>query len=211
MTFQRSFALVLVAGLLVACSDGRPTASSNVNPTGQDGGPGGRGLADGGDAGPDASVITPRPDLCEGLSLDTDRVPEIEYYDDPPPALGGEVQAGTYELTELAVYAGEDARPEPDGGADPPTARFTGRAAKGTMILTEFEMRIIEALGQDSEGGLGPPESRASLYRVDGANILATSVCPTTALPAPIPFSAVGDTLALFPDPKTRMLYRLRP
>lgn len=198
-------ALVLVGTLaltLAACSDDdMPAASSSGTTPVQ---------ADGGGGAPEASAsqITPRPDLCASLALGGEAVTELRLRGDAPPPLGGVLAPGTYDLVELNEYAGS-ASPETDGGEDAPSTVVTGRQAQITIVVTEFELRVIEARG--NVGALAAPTTRAMLYRTEGAYLLGTLVCPSTALPATIPYSAAGAGFAIFPDAKHRELYVLRP
>lgn len=156
---------------------------------------------------PDAASIKTRPELCQGLVRGGQPISELEHASDPPPALGGTVVPGTYDLSELIVYSGP---PDPgsSGGGGPVTTRVTGRAAQITLVITEFELRSIEARGApDGDGGLLEGRSRAGLYRTDGTSLFETEVCPGTSLPVALPFSAVGGGLALFTDAKHRELY----
>ena len=208
-------AIVLLGGAIVAsaCSDDAASPSSSSGTSGSTAVPDSGGARV--EAGPDAASITPRPDLCQGMTRGGDVVLEVALTGDPPPPLGGTIELGTYDLVEMNAYApaqtldggSEDGGPE-DGGPEGPPNGPTGRSAQATIIVTQFEMRVIEARGPT--GALGPEAARASLYRVDGTNILSTSVCPTTALPAPIAFSAVGTGLALFTDGTHRELYTKR-
>ncbi|MBX3187094.1 MAG: hypothetical protein KF819_08770 [Labilithrix sp.] len=157
----------------------------------------------------DAASITPRPDLCEGLARQGDAVPELELRGDAPAPLGGTIVPGTYDLAELYAYAGEQ-----PGGSDEetPGSKITGRAGQGTLVVTQYEMRFLEARGAaESDAKAWPEQARAVLYRVDGTSLVSTAVCPTTALPVSLPFSAVGTGLAIFVDPTHREVYTLRP
>jgi|GEM_PF-4942078 len=200
--------LVAAGACAVACSDddrpGNGSSSGTVTPF-----DGGGSSNDG--AAPDAATITPRPDLCEGLELAGATIEELQLPGEAPPALGGEVAPGTYDLTELYAYAG-DANPSDAGSeGEPPATRLTGNAARATVVVSRFEMRVIEARGTSQDGGLGAPTTRAVLYRVDGTDLVATAVCPTTALPVRIPFSTAGGGLALFRDATHREVYTPRP
>lgn len=192
--------LAMLGCVLAACSD--PSSGTNTPPTRIDAGEVLEARA------PDAASIRPRPELCQGLALGADPIPELELASDPPPALGGTIIQGTYDLAELDVYAG----PAPAGsssGDEPSGSRLTGQAARITIVITEFERRAVEARG--AAAGLGAERSRAVLYRVDGTSLVETEVCPATALPVAVPFSAVGGGLALFTDAKHRELYVRRP
>jgi hypothetical protein len=188
--------------LLAACSDASSHASSTL-PVSNDAG----GVAEAG--GPDAASITPRPALCEDLERSGDVVPEQELPGEPPPAVGGTILPGTYDLIELDAYRGGSG-PIDDAG-EPPSTRPTGRAAQVTIVVGEFSMSTVEARGTSEPGGLGPERAQAVLYRVDGASIIGTAVCPTTALPARSSFSAISESLVLLPDTTHRELYRRRP
>jgi hypothetical protein len=157
---------------------------------------------------PDAASIRPRPELCQGLARGGPQIAELELATNPPAALGGTVLRGTYDLVELNVYAG----PPPagsSGGEGPPTTRVTGQVAQITLLVTEFELRSVEAraAAADGDAGLAAERSRAVLYRIDGTSLVETEVCPKTALPVSVPFSAVGGGLAIFTDAKHRELY----
>ena len=193
--------------LLVACGDG--TIGSRPAPEPFDGAAPDDARASQA-SGPDAASITPRPDLCQGLTLGTAPVDELELAGDPPVPLGGELLAGTYDLTELDVYAGPSAPEDMDaGGHGPSFPRLTGQSANATLIVSEFAIRTVEVRGPS--GSAPPPErARAALYRIDGTSLGATAVCPATALPSAIPFSVVGEGLAIFSDARHRELYLRR-
>lgn len=198
-TLGTTAALVLA---LAACSDDdgnpAPAGSSGTPPVTVDGG-----------RTPEASVsqITPRPDLCEGLTLGGDPVSELRLSGEPPPPLGGALAPGTYDLVELDEYTG--ASPDPDAGEDAPTSGTTGRQAQASIVLTQFELRVAEARG--AVGAQGEKQARALLYRTEGNYLIGTAVCPSTALPASMAYSAVGNGFAIFPDARHRELYVLRP
>ncbi len=191
-------ALALPA-LLAACSD-----DGAIAPGADSGGIASDANSDA--SGFDAASITPRPDLCEGLSRGGSLVPEIGFLGPGPPPLGGTVVAGTYDLSELDLYD-DPGLPDAgqDGGEGSPNTRLTGQAAQITIVVSEFAIRTVEARG--GAGGLPPERTRAVLYRVDRTSLVMTEVCPSTALPVSVSFSAVGGGLAIFTDPKHRELY----
>lgn len=192
-------ALLLLVAIGAAACSGDDDGSTPVTPP----------VVDGGSrpdvtTGPDAASITPRPELCEGLALGADAISELELASDPPAALGGEILPGTYDLTELNVYAGP--QPEPtDGGERPPSTRLTGQAAQATIVVSEFALRTIETSG--AAGALPAARASAVLFRIAGTSLVETAVCPTTALPVSRSYSAVGNGLAIFYDAKHRALY----
>lgn len=191
----------ILAGTVAACSD-RTTAGPGPE---LDSGPPAPGVE-----APDAvASITPRPDLCQGLSRGGAVVPEMDLAGDPPAALGGTVIAGTYDLTELDVYEGqldtEDAGPH-----GPSYPRMTGKAAQATMVVSEFAIRTVEARGTAPDGPLSAERTYAVLFRVDGTSLVETPVCPSTEAPVEVSFSAVGGGLAIFTDSRHRELYLRR-
>lgn len=195
-----------LAFVLMACGDdGTPPPTTGVT-----GGPEDAALAATDGSAVDAASITPRPDLCMGLTRGGDAVPEIEVRGNSPPPLGGTIAPGTYDLRELTAYAGDAA-----DGTDPedvPSSRLTGKAAQITVLVTDNSLRFVEARGAMTEqvATLAPETTRATLYRVEASSLVMTAVCPATAAPSPVSFSAVGTGLAIFPDGKHRELYGLR-
>lgn len=190
---------LLASTIAAACSD---SASVGPGPPPSDGGASFEAQA------PDAAAsIELQPNLCEGLSRGGDPVPELAIADNPPTPLGGTVIQGTYDLAELNVYTGPPDAGSDDGGEPPPATHLTGQAAQITVVVSEFAMRTVEARGTSEDGGLSPERTHAVLYRVDGTSLLATAVCPTTAAPVPLPFTAVGGGLAIFVDATHRELY----
>lgn len=215
-TRRTHYAAALIAAMsgalamgLAACSGGdRPAATGNVSPsptstTGRDGG-------DPAEAGIDAASITPRPDLCEGLTLGGPVVAEIEHPGEAPAPAGGEITQGTYNLTAVDVYQPDGGTPDGGDGNNGADPRFTGNTAQATLTVSEFAMQTIEARGTES-GGLGPATTSAVLYRVDDGSLVATPVCPETAVPERRSFTARANGLLLFPDAEHVLTYSLKP
>lgn len=201
------FACIVAAALATACSDDAPPAAGTAGSSGSSGLPAEGGTGPG--ATSDAAGITPRPDLCQAATSGGDRVSELELPGEPPPPLGGTIAPGTYDLVELNAYA--DPKAPADAGEEGPQSRPTGQAAQITIVVTQNELRFLEARGPaDSEAGWAPATARAMLYRTDGTSLVMTAVCPATAAPAGLPFSAVGNGFALFVDPSHRQLFVAR-
>jgi hypothetical protein len=161
---------------------------------------------------PDSSAPLPA-DLCNDIEVSGPQVFEIERLGEAPPALGGTITPGTYQLAELFAYAGPqfaDAGVEDGGRDESPSERVTHRVAQATLIATGSTLRIIEAVGD--ENSPSTPSMRGVTYRVEGTNLIATEACPTAGTPQTIPFTALdGGTLSLLVDPTHRWVYALEP
>ncbi len=189
---------------LVACSSDRPSASSNS-------GTGAAGL-DAGTSDAATSIdgaVSPRPDLCQGLTSSAMVAEELSQAGPAAVSLGGTLVFGTYDAEELDIYGAFDAG-APDGGEGSPGVRATGRTVSGTLVLTKDTLQIVEAYGTPDES-LGPPTTRAYAYVLKDKSLNAAEQCPMTAATQPIGYTVAGDALALFPDPNHREVYRLRP
>jgi hypothetical protein len=189
---------VLLAAAITACGSdapgpAQPSSSSSGAPV--DGGT---------DA--EAALPQPRPTLCEGLAPST-VIDEISRNPPAPPPLGGTIAVGKYDIDELYDYGGVDAGP--DAGAEPPNSGLSGRSGSGTLVVTADSLAFLEAYGPT--GALAPPTVTGYAYTAEGTTISAAQVCPTTAPTKAIPYSASGNSLALFPAPSRRIVYRLRP
>lgn len=180
-----------------ACSsDDSPGSSSGIRGFPEDSGNPTEG--GGSDASPDSG-------LCTGLSLGGDTIAELAVEGEVPPALGGAIVPGIYDLSELQVYGVFPDAGTVDGGEPPPVNPLTGKAARATVIVLPNSLRFVEARG--TADALGPENARAFEYRADGTAMSATQVCPSAAPAKVIPYSSVGSGLALFPDPNHRELY----
>jgi len=190
-----------VAGLVAACSGGdEPIGGGGVIATGDAGG-----------APTDVpDTIEPHPELCQGLTLGGEATEELELMGDAPPPLGGKIEPGLYDLTELYTYT--PASPPQDPGDDEPvTVHLSGRTGQATVIVTTYRMQIIEAYGTVG-AALGAPTSRALAYRTDGTSLVGTNVCPSTAPPAPFSFSTTSpNSFALYVDASHRAIFTRRP
>lgn len=199
-------ALFVLAALgAVACSSNsdRPAAASSLLDAGAH--DAASSSDDGGTTDPDAAgSITPRPDLCMGLTLGGAATEEMAYATDPIAPIGGDVVAGTYDLTEADTYTGS-------ADAGDSVTMLTGRTIQSTIIVTDFELRMLTAIGNtNDDSGAAAPTAQAFLYRTADTSILGTLVCPSTANPTSMGYSTSGTGLAIYPDATRRWLYTLR-
>ena len=198
-------AIALVA---IACSTSDRPAAGNGGTYSSGGAPPPPGTIPTSDASTEGGAPS-GPALCQGLTLGQTIVSELAHSDPAPAAFGGTIAAGTYDLEGLDVYQAIDAgAAEGDSGSVPAVAP-TGRSAAGVLVVTATSLQIGEAFG--SSGTVGAPSARAYDYKASGTTLAATQVCPTTSAPTNVPYSATGGTIALFFDPKSRAVYRIRP
>lgn len=196
------FTLSGAALMVAACSDGdRPTPAGSSSGTPADGGPGGPDSTAAGDAAPVDPAV--HAGLCEDAPASTTTVAELALTGDPPPALGGEIEVGTYVLAEMNAYGA----PQPDGGDETPGPGLSGVAGSGTLtVFATGVLRIASARGTDVNN-LPPAKTDGFLFTRRGTSLDATPVCPATGPTRAIPYSAVGTGIALFVDSTHRELY----
>lgn len=185
--------------MLAACSDdpSRPAASTSGGtsgtvappppPTGTDGGAAT-------DAGDD-------PDACGvAMHASADEVQELAITSEPPPALGGTLSAGTYALSEMNAYVGEETTPPagPGGG-------LTGTTGRGTIVIAGTRMRVLRARTGGDAGA--QTEEGSYAFEVKGATLHKTKTCASATDERPLPFTATPSGFALFVDGRHRELY----
>ena len=191
--------LVLCAAAVSACSGGSPgyaQSSSGAPPKG-----------DASTSAEGGTLPSPQPDLCKGGVLGPQAIAELTQVGSPPPPIGGAIAVGTYDLAELNVYRTADAGA--DSGEGPPGEGLSGRSGNATLVVTTNTLAFIEAYGKT--GALDPAAPSGYAYSAAGTAISAAKVCPETVATKGIPYSAVGDSLALFVDPAHREVFRRRP
>jgi hypothetical protein len=196
---------VIFGGALVvaACSDGdRPAPVGSSSGTPVDGGPGGPDSTT-----EDAAVVDPavHAGLCEGAPQSTTAVAEVGVEGNAPPALGGEISPGTYILAEMNVYGAQV--PKPDAGDETPGPGLSGVVGRGTLnVFATGVLRIASARGNDANN-LPPEKTDGFLFTKNGTSLDVTPVCPATGPKKALPYSAVGNGIALFVDATHRELY----
>lgn len=197
---------LLGASLVVACGDDRPTTAEMGAPPSGAGAPGGGGGV--AEAGIDAASITARPDLCVGVDLGGGPVEEMRWRQDPQPPIGGEVAEGIYDLVEAGEYAGPSADP------NAPVSQSSGRILQGSLVVGEFDlqMTLATSIGDlDGDAGTATTTTQGWLFRTSGAYLVSTRVCPTTAMPVNLAYSASGSGLAIYTDATHIVRYQRRP
>lgn len=190
-------ALFASAGAVVACSSNDPPPAGSSGTVATDGG-------GGGDTGP--GLPNPNDKLCAALDGGK-TVAEIGQNMEPPPALGGPIKGGTYLLDELYAYGPIDAGPE--AGPEPPNEALTGKSGTGVLVVGTGTLAFLQAYGPSAN--VGAATATGFAFTADGTDIAAAQVCPTTASTRTIEYSAVGDSLAIFVEPKRRVVFRRQP
>jgi hypothetical protein len=160
------------------------------------------------DSGAPDVDLTPRlqPERCVGAPLQAKQVPEEATSGAPPPAFGGPVILGTYDIDRLEAYNAFDAGA---GDVEQAQSGVTGRFASAVLTLTNDTMILVESYGA-SAGSLGPPAIHGYAYYPLKDTLFAAQVCPAAVATKPIPYSAVGDSISLFLDDTHRMVLRRR-
>jgi hypothetical protein len=190
-------AVLFTALVLVACGgDDASSSSSSGQPPSPDAA-----------ALPETSNLPAlNPALCEKLPLGTKIVDELAMSGDALPPLGGAFAPGIYDLEELDAYNAFDAG---ISDVEHPTEGVTGRSASAILVVTSNTFAIVEAYG--TGGNLDPPTNRGYDYYPRDTTIYWARVCPDALATKGIPYSAVGDTLAIFTDENHREVFRRRP
>jgi hypothetical protein len=85
----------------------------------------------------------------------------------------------------------------------------TGRTAKSTLVLTATSLAIALQLG-DNDGGTPVETITAWTYTLEGTVTSRSGVCPAGAPSGAVPYTAVGNTLAIFADTTHRYVYQKR-
>ncbi len=191
-----SGALFAAAAILSACGSDNPPPAGSSGTVADGGGP-----ADSAPGLPNANGK-----LC--VALDRGKtVAELGENMDVPPPLGGAIKPGTYLLDGLYVYGPIDAGP--DAGPEVPNEALTGKSASGTLVVTSSTLAFLQAYGPTES--LGAAAATGFAYTAADTTISAAQVCPSTEPTRSIPYSAVGDSLALFVEPKRRVVFRRKP
>jgi hypothetical protein len=191
----------LLAAAISACSSDGPSGYAQSSSSGA--------VPEGGTPTGDAEAGLPQPQeaLCKGLVIGARVIDELGEPSKVPTPYGGAIKLGTYDLDELYAYGGA-----PDAGADGGEEGgefLTGRSGTGTLVVTTKTLAFIEAYGP--KGTLPAPVATGYAYSAEGTTISAARVCPETIATKAIPYSCVGDSLALFVDPTHRLVFRRRP
>jgi hypothetical protein len=166
---------------------------------------------DAGDAG-STDVLPPATELCVGLSGNQSMVDESGVPWGPPTMLGGAIQLGTYDLTELVYFrvaTVDRSNSAQDGGvveADASSLAIapTGRSARSTLVIERYVLRRLALWSGEAES------AQAFLYSAEGSTLSLSSVCPTRGSQANYGYSVVGDSLSLLVDPQHLEIYSRR-
>ena len=200
---------LIVAGALGivsigACSDDMPpgavdgtSSSSGASSGGNDGG----GVTEAGSLS-DSSRVAPER-LCDPLAQRSELVEEVKYGGTAPPAVGGVLTPGTYQLTFLEQYTGVDGPPPEEGGE--PTGP-TGQAGRVTMYVLGNAIRFVEAYG--ATGSLPQDTTRGVSYLVNGTTLALNEECPSAGKTSSMSFTVQGSTITLYPDANRRQLFQ---
>jgi hypothetical protein len=167
-----------------------------------------------GDGGPEAATLSDgaRPGaerLCDPLPQRGASVEETVYPGTPPPAVGGTIQPGTYELIIIERYTGADAPPpaeDQDGGEDIPPPPASDQAGRATLYVLGNAVRFVESYG--AVGALPQDSTRGVSYIVKGTGLETLEECPSAGKTKTIPFTVAGTTIALFTDGSHRQVFQ---
>lgn len=166
---------------------------------------------DAGDAG-STDVLPPATELCSGLSASQGTVDESGVPWAPPTMLGGAIQLGSYDLTQLIYFrvaSVDGSNSEQDGGvvevdASSPGIAPTGRSAHSMFVIEQYALRRLTLWSGEVES------AQAFLYSAEGSTLSLSSVCPTRGSQANYGYSVVGDSLSLLVDPRHLEIYSRR-
>lgn len=190
---------ILLGAALIACaSNDGPGYAQSSSSSGD--------LPDGGGADAEAGLPQPQGSLCQGLVVAPKEIDEVTQAGGALPPIGGVVAPGTYDLEGLYTYGPVDAGAD---AGEQPIEGLSGRSGRGTLVVTKDTLAFIEAYGPT--GALPPAAATGYAYTAAGTTISAARVCPETVATKDIPYSAVGDSLALFVDSTHRVVFRRRP
>lgn len=192
---------LLVGAVLFACgqADDRPAASTSGG-TGSVPAPSPGGTIGSPDAGR-PSDAGGDPDACGvAAHASADEVPELAIASDPPPPLGGAFKPGTYALSEMNAYVGEETTP-PAG----PGPGLTGAVGRGTIVVSGTRMRVLRSRSGGDAGAQA--EEGSYTFEVKGTTLHKTKTCSSAVDERPLPFSATSNGFALFVDARHRELY----
>lgn len=151
------------------------------------------------DGDTDAGVVT-----CPGPALGGQAVAVRSLGGVPPADTGGSIATGTYDLTDVQVYAGlgepGDSDAGPDAGASE-TARATLVLAADTFSLASTSTSA--ATGTASTVSIGK-------HRTDDVFLVVDETCPTTDS-RQTPFTATPTTLTLHTAQSRLEVFTRRP
>lgn len=204
---SRSLLVVTTAALLscgaaaAGCSsDDRPLTTGDVLP------PGGGSNADSGAPSGEGGGASPC-DPDDAIAAEGEVVAELVVRAAAPPApLGGQLDSGTYVLTELVRFEpAESTRNDADGGGSGgPTSSVV---AIKTLVIEGDRYRLSERIG-DSEGGALPaPTLSGGTFVIERSSVVLTETCPGSS-PRTIGFSSVGSSISLYPVDDRRETYQ---
>lgn len=178
------FSLALLACAAIACSDPpvRPPPAGDATESPGMGGAGGGGAA-ASDGGADAGGGDGGAEACTDLPKTGAVIDQNAYALDLPPGIGGDVEDGTYELTDAAVYVGAAGLPGPTGAAYQGTLRVTGQRFERVLVLS-------------SAGGASAETASSGALTLAGINATLALTCPS-ASQEQVTYSATPTSLVL--------------
>ncbi len=204
---------LLMFGLVInasACSDEAPPVTEGGGSSSS--GSSGNGSSSGNvvDAGGLVDGPTGRPDparLCDPLAQRGQDVEATVYSGAPPPAIGGTITPGTYELILLERYTRAPGGPQPeelDAGEPPPPT--SGQGGRATMYVLGNAIRFVEAWGALSS--LPPDSTRGVSYVPKGTALETIEECPSAGKTKSIQYTVQGNSIALFTDTDRQVYQR---
>lgn len=156
----------------LACQEDekRPPAASDLGqPSG--GGAGGGGGGGGGDSGVATDAGTDAGTACHTLTNDGNVVERERIVGEPPPAIGGTIADGTYELTVAQVYV---------AAAAGVTAGPTGELYQGVLRVSNQALRLERITKAQANQTATPIETRTlGDLAASGTNLTVNQTCPT--------------------------------
>lgn len=197
---------LLMLGLAInasACSDEAPPVTEGGGSSSSGSSGNGSSSGNGVDAGSLVDGPTGRPDparLCDPLAQRGQDVEATVYSGAPPPAIGGTITPGTYELVLLERYTGTSSGPppeDPEGGEPrPPTSDPGG--GRATIYILGNALRFVESWG--TYGSLPPDSTRGVSYVAKETALETIEECPSAGKTKSIQYTVQGNSITLITD-----------
>ena len=145
---------------------------------------------------------------CAGVTRASSLVASRLALAHTPPALGGDLVVGTYDLTDLIVY--DPTRADEVRGDDDPPLPDGKETAQTTLVVAKDHLRYAAGVGEVGESKFASEQLSAGWFKTEGTEIVYDEICPTRQSQR-IPFTALAAGLVLYPRPNRVESYTLRP